>query len=241
MARFNVLTFIVLKDEGKAQVFETTGAITEVGRSEEMDLVLPDVSVSRHHARIIAEENEVHFEDPGSHNGVLINGERLEGGTSQRLQSGDKIQLGQFTLVLLKQRERFYKGRFIEYMMHYSPHATDESELATYRLSAAEIAALQRKLMLIENARVHLANNKKMFWHPEDRALTFGKDGMVVVGGLLTSSISAAITWEEEWHMLKKTAGISRVYANGEVILNHRLCNGDRFKVGDTDFVYMES
>jgi pSer/pThr/pTyr-binding forkhead associated (FHA) protein len=246
--------FIVLKGKGKAQIYTTSGLTTDVGRSDEMDLVLPDVSVSRHHARITDDRGDVQIEDMGSQNGVQLKGERLIKGMPQRLNTGDEVHVGNLVLVLLKPSARFYKGRFVQYMTSYSPHTTDDSPPAagdslpaadssgqsTQRLSLADLDALQKKRALIQNARVYVAKNETMYWHPEERTLTFGKDAMVTVGGFLTKAVAAEVVWEDNWHVLKKADGLAKVYANNKVIRTHRLRNGDRFKVGDTEFVYQE-
>jgi predicted component of type VI protein secretion system len=232
--------FIVVKGKGKAQVYETSGPKTEVGRSDEMDLVLPDPSVSRHHARITVGRDGIQLGDVGSQNGVKVNGKRLAREAVQHLQDNDEIQLGEFILVLVGSGERFYKGRFIDYFTAYSPGATDTADLSTYRFSAAELAALERKKGLIMNARVHLAENEKVFWYPEDRPLTIGKKAMVAVGGLLTGAVDAEVNWQDKWHVLKKVGGLGKVTVNEEVTRMHRLRNGDRFKVGNTGFLYLE-
>ncbi len=232
--------FVVLKGKGKAQVYETTGPKTDVGRSDEMGLVLSDPSVSRHHAQINVDRNGTQLKDMGSQNGLKVNGKRLAKGAVQPLTSGDEIHLGEFILTLVGADERFYKGRFVEYLTAYSPNNTETGELSTYRLSAEELAALERKQGMIQNARVHMAENESVFWYPEDRSLTFGKKAMVAVGGLLTSAVDAEVIWQDKWHVLKKVGGLGKVTANDETIRLHRLRNGDRFRVGNTSFVYLE-
>lgn len=62
-----------------------------LGRSEASDISLPFSSISREHARIFAEDDELFIEDLGSSNGVLLNGNRVRKG---RLTPGDLITLG---------------------------------------------------------------------------------------------------------------------------------------------------
>ena len=63
-----------------------------VGRSPECHLVLDDPSVSRVHCAIIIENGMIYGEDRGSRNGVIVNGDRIEG--RERLTDGDEITLG---------------------------------------------------------------------------------------------------------------------------------------------------
>lgn len=50
-----------------------------IGRSSECHLVLDDPSVSRIHAVIVRDKDELRIEDRGSRNGVLVNKERIRG------------------------------------------------------------------------------------------------------------------------------------------------------------------
>jgi two-component system response regulator AtoC len=69
-----------------------------VGRSPEADLRIDRTPISRKHARLIISDGEVQIEDLQSHNGVRVNGERIEG--TRLLASGDVLTVGDATLVL---------------------------------------------------------------------------------------------------------------------------------------------
>ena len=62
-----------------------------IGRSPNCDIVLPQVSVSKHHARISFRNNRWILEDLGSTNGVILNGRHLTGPTV--LQEKDVITI----------------------------------------------------------------------------------------------------------------------------------------------------
>jgi DNA-binding SARP family transcriptional activator len=67
-------------------------ATTRIGRLPENDIVLPDASVSRHHAVIIETGSNFCIVDLRSANGVRVHGERI--GLPTILNDGDHIQLG---------------------------------------------------------------------------------------------------------------------------------------------------
>ena len=69
-----------------------------IGRAPEVQLCLPEPSISRHHARLVVAEGEIRIEDLGSHNGTRVDGERIRG--PRTLLLGDVITLGDVTLVL---------------------------------------------------------------------------------------------------------------------------------------------
>ena len=61
-----------------------------------------DSGVSRRHARITLAEGATYIEDLDSANGSFINEQRLQSGTSYRLQSGDELRLGSLILRIEK-------------------------------------------------------------------------------------------------------------------------------------------
>jgi len=74
-----------------------TNEVTTAGRHEASDLLLDDVSVSRHHALITrTASGRITLRDLNSLNGTYVNGTRVEETT---LHSGDEVQIGKFKLV----------------------------------------------------------------------------------------------------------------------------------------------
>lgn len=69
---------------------------TVIGRGEEADIRLPDVGMSRRHARLAYDGHSAVLTDMGSTNGTLVNGVRIG---EQMLHPGDYIQFGGTTLV----------------------------------------------------------------------------------------------------------------------------------------------
>lgn len=62
-----------------------------IGRQPDADLVLPDEAVSRRHARLAFEGDELVVEDLGSTNGTYLNGARV---TRGRVSEGDRLLVG---------------------------------------------------------------------------------------------------------------------------------------------------
>ena len=70
---------------------------TIAGRSEDVDIFLGDVTVSRYHVRFTVDGTGLHLEDLGSTNGTYVNMERIE---QTVLQPGDEVIIGKFHLVV---------------------------------------------------------------------------------------------------------------------------------------------
>lgn len=76
--------------------YELTTPVTLLGRGTDCDLRLVDPGVSRHHAELRVEGQQVALVDLGSTNGTFVNGQpvrRIE------LQNGTRVTLGRTTLV----------------------------------------------------------------------------------------------------------------------------------------------
>ncbi len=69
-----------------------------IGRQSDLDLVLAEEMVSRKHARIAVQGDEVTIQDLGSTNGTFVNGERVK---KARLSEGDRILIGGSLLKLV--------------------------------------------------------------------------------------------------------------------------------------------
>ncbi|MEI7892346.1 MAG: FHA domain-containing protein [Myxococcales bacterium] len=69
-----------------------------VGRSSELDMVLVEDMVSRKHARITVQTDQIWIEDLGSTNGTFVNGEKIK---KARLKEGDRILIGTSILKLI--------------------------------------------------------------------------------------------------------------------------------------------
>lgn len=68
-----------------------------IGRDAQADIKLESATVSRQHARVVADATGATLEDLESKNGTFVNGERADGAVL--LAPGDVIQIGSFTLV----------------------------------------------------------------------------------------------------------------------------------------------
>jgi pSer/pThr/pTyr-binding forkhead associated (FHA) protein len=76
--------------------------VATIGRSPHSDLFLDDVTVSRHHARVLRDEVGYLVEDLNSLNGTYVNRKRIE---RHRLSDADELQIGKFKLAFLEPDE----------------------------------------------------------------------------------------------------------------------------------------
>lgn len=95
---------IISSPDGKRGMLELSKPMVTVGRGAGNDLVLADTSVSRLHAVIKCNGDGTAFiADRGSTNGVVINGERIEG--ERQLRHRDRARLGSYELCFEEVRD----------------------------------------------------------------------------------------------------------------------------------------
>ena len=228
----------VVRVPGQAeQVYSFQKGEIVVGRGNDADLVLPNVSVSRHHVRVKRAEDGWVVEDLKSRNGLLLNGNTCE---SALLKTNDEIQVGKFLLVYLGdgRQDQVYKGRFIAYMPAYKPNTPVDGD-STFQIDKADLDRLKAQTRVMREARIVLVTDSRKSWVPRDRELHFGSKSEVPVSGRFTGGAVACIRWSHGYHLFEKTARFTTVLVNGEAINDaHRLKHGDTLTVGNTRFRY---
>jgi hypothetical protein len=95
--RSYVLRFISGKYQGGEFPVATEKQIL-IGRSSDLDMVLVEDMVSRKHARIAMQADQIWIEDLGSTNGTFVNGEKIK---RARLKEGDRVLIGTSILKLI--------------------------------------------------------------------------------------------------------------------------------------------
>ncbi|HTN82410.1 MAG TPA: sigma 54-interacting transcriptional regulator [Sorangium sp.] len=124
-----------------------------VGRSDDADVKLDTAAVSRRHAKIVVSGGEIRITDLGSHNGTVVNGERIEG--SRTLGSGDIVAIGDTTLML--RRERPSSGSALIDMGQLRRRVEEEIERAAdsarpFGLAVVSVGAVQMRTTLAQRA-----------------------------------------------------------------------------------------
>jgi len=80
---------------GDGRSYPLSISSTVIGRGDQANMRLPDVGISRRHARLDFDGAQVVLTDLGSTNGTMVNGHRV---SAVALNPGDMIQLGTTTL-----------------------------------------------------------------------------------------------------------------------------------------------
>jgi pSer/pThr/pTyr-binding forkhead associated (FHA) protein len=93
-----VASLVVRRGPNAGSRFPLETEVTTAGRSQDSEIFLDDVTVSRRHAEFYRNGGRFTVRDVGSLNGTYVNRERIE---ETSLSGGDEVQIGKFRLVFL--------------------------------------------------------------------------------------------------------------------------------------------
>jgi hypothetical protein len=239
--------FIVITGQGKRHTWDIPEGESVIGRDNQADLCLPNVSVSREHVRVPGSDADpdgtvVSVTDLNSSNGLMLNGKDI---TTAAMKTEDILQVGIFRLVLVASASpmdealgnmRFYNGRAIEQMPPWK--GVLPAGGSTHEMAAPDVERLVRKQHTIEAGRVSLVSDKSQYWCPGEGALTFGGSGMVQVDGLRARGIAAEIDWNGTDHVVTKKGLLGILAVNGQRASEQVLSTSDSIDICGTAFVY---
>lgn len=97
--RSGTAILVVRGGEDEGDHFTLTGTVTSIGRSADSDIVLDDITVSRHHSEVALVDGRYVVRDRGSLNGTYVNQARID---VCELGQGDELQVGKFRLVFFE-------------------------------------------------------------------------------------------------------------------------------------------
>jgi len=212
-----------------------------IGRGEEAQLQLPNVSVSRLHARIRPEGRRYFLEDAGSGNGTVVNHEPL-GGQPRELGSEDVITIGSFKLVFLVKTGRAFpswRGQFVNQMQPYTVAGRQQGTDATFGLDKATLVRMAEADHRRDSARLIEQGTTGRAWQPGDRELIFGRNAQIPLPGWLTAARAARIRWVNGHHVIESLSWWTPSQLNGSPLTSPtRLSNGARLRIGKVLFRY---
>ncbi len=91
------LAIVALHRDGAKTIRAVEGTELIVGRAHPANMIVPDPSLSRTHARVVVSRLELRVYDLGSTNGTWVEGRRVE---EARVGPGEPVRLGNVTLTL---------------------------------------------------------------------------------------------------------------------------------------------
>jgi len=135
------VTFLVLEGVDKGRVFRDLPIPVTIGREEGNALRLNDERVSRYHAKVQVEDNDIILTDLDSTNGTRVNGTAIQ---IRRLRPGDQVSIGR-SMLLFGTMEEIAARRAA------SVPANGGAQAQTIR--AEELAAASGRVSMAESRR----------------------------------------------------------------------------------------
>lgn len=246
-------SFTIQQEGQPTRTWRLPAGTAVLGRSDEVQLVLPDTSVSRRHAQVEAGASAVELLDLGSANGTTVNGKEVVRWT---LADGDVIQVGTFTLTFREADSQPDIPETDGQMGHGNDEVTspdlarevEQPELTselpvpppitfdapTLRLDnpvAGRTAAASRR----ESARLVAVEGSETW--PVGDGVRFGKEG-IAVRGLLPFGTPPTIQWNGTGHRVIRESMLVPVDVNGKSVRDAVLQPGDTIRVGTSRFRY---
>jgi len=205
--------------------------VFKIGRTEENDIAIDNLAVSRTHSVIEEDKGEYYVKDCDSMNGTLVNGNRVG---RALLCDGDEIQIGKHTLTFQRQ-----SGRRIT----LSPAPVGFDQTVIIHPDKATPPPIQTSEVSIPRPRlVEKTNTGGRVFEIGDSSLTLGKDkgADVEIGGIFVANRHAEIYRENGGYVIRHVAGRRRVKVGGTPVKECVLRDNDLIAIGSKEFVFHE-
>jgi pSer/pThr/pTyr-binding forkhead associated (FHA) protein len=235
---------LVIQQKGKPpRSYSLETHTTILGRGRDCGLILPDISVSRHHAQVVQEKEGPIIHDLGSQNGTSVNASRI---SNHKLENGDVIQIGKFVLVFrsttpkeaaLVRRDNLddyeVSGRtgFLEKVTALSGVNAHQ----TANISRQDLQSIRESLTRKEKGSIRCdsLNNQRIVIG--EKARQFGK--AIPCEGLRGGIV--VVVWSGRTHQVIKKSGLfTTLKVNGTTLKEKSLEPGDVIELGKNRFCY---
>ena len=237
---------LVIQRRGRRpQVFRLLQPTVVIGRGKGTDLLLPDISVSRQHARVERTDTDGHkIVDLGSQNGTKVNGQKVK---EQELKPGDELQVGKFVLVYEFKPARSVEGGdggITSYNLNDERTGFLRKVSATDGAGAHSTTVLSREQLDHVRKLAHLEESGRLVdaetgdtWRIGKKGLLFGKGAIEIQGAGIGGT--AVLKWNGAAHEVEKTGGMFfTLKVNGTEVKKRALSPGDQLTVGKSEFRY---
>lgn len=192
--------------------------VSRLGRAEDNEICLPDIGVSRRHARIVVDGVGVVFEDLGSGNGSWLEGQRI---SSTAIRHGDEVSIDPFLL-------RFEVGEPESTGTNTAP-----SPAAPPALTEGPPPAVLEVITSVHGMRPN--------YPLTEAGLTMGRSEQrdIVIPDLSASRLHCEIVSIAGDFIAKDTGAANGLFVNEQRIREKRLIDGDVIRIGSTELRFM--
>jgi signal transduction histidine kinase/pSer/pThr/pTyr-binding forkhead associated (FHA) protein len=130
--------------------FDVADGVTSVGRSSDNDICIPDIGVSRHHAKLLKKNGKVFVVDLGSRHGVFVNGRKIARRREVEIHEESTVRVGN-TVLSFRRRSSGVKAVQQPPMFRSVKHTDKTSELSTAMQSSRNYTRSLELLLKVSN------------------------------------------------------------------------------------------
>ena len=231
---------LILKDDAEDRRIPLEAGSLELGRSDDNEICLPHISVSRRHARIFVTDDRVVFEDLGSGNGSWFKGKRIR---TQTLVHGDEIMIEPFTLrlevqELAPEEEAFdpTDGQHTDPQRSGPGHTEVLASDDLPDVPAVEPDGPRARLETVAGSRLEDS------YDVDQEGLTLGRSEQrdVVLIDPAASRLHCEILFSAGRYQIRDPGSANGIYINGRRVRDKVLDDGDLLRIGGTEFRWVQ-
>jgi len=211
--------------------------IMTIGRNGDNDIVIGNLAVSSHHARLVQKYDEFILEDINSVNGTFVNEEKVD---RCKLKNEDRILIGKHALVFLEKGERGFKEAKPDSIKktHISDAEKNLKLFAKNLEQKSEPEKEERKERGLRGVISYISDNGNIEEVDLIKKVTIigkGKKADIKVEGFFVGKSTLLINKESDAFYISRGDGKSSPRLNGEKIKGHvKLRDNDFIEVGST-------
>lgn len=225
----------LVRERKPVRVYDVNALVINIGRAEDMQIMIDNVSVSRRQAQIQLENNGVWtVKDLGSANGTFLNGQRVT--TSHSLTRGDEISFGKFAL--------FFDSEIIEAVEGTETPADHRGVeyTSTLYMKAEDVDQLRRAVARKRQAQLQWdAGGARGTFYLDAEAVLIGRSSrcdLVVPAG---PKHHLLVTRTRQSFEIRNLSWWRRLRVNGKVVRRSVLKSGDIIAIGGLRLTFADA
>jgi pSer/pThr/pTyr-binding forkhead associated (FHA) protein len=203
---------IIVRRPGKPdRTVPLVPGVTLLGRSEDCDVQLADIGVSRKHARLHIRPDQIFIEDLGGSNGTFLRGKRISGTTP--LAQGDIVVIEPFSVELRSGPAAF------------TPPTPEARREAHARVDVISGPSLAQGSYLVGPAGLSIGRSEYR--------------DLVILDPAASRHHCDIILQNAKWRLVDNGSS-NGIFLNDQRVLDARLSHGDVLRVGNTELRFID-
>lgn len=241
-----MIKFVVKnRKTGEQQGYQFKQNTILIGRTPQCDVVLNSVSVSRHHAQLIAQKNKIEIQDLESGNGTVLNQTRLNPNQKYSLDPSDTVRIEEFEIFFDKSSWQEPEDKIPEEHIRSTEELSKKLERTDPDI--LEVKMIKRILGALEHDKRPCLfvisepfQNLKGYLEDEETDLIIGRDqncGLAIDSPAI-SRHHAKISRKWGGFVVTDLDSKNKIFVNGEKVREKTIHDGDEIIFDDIQTIF---